>query len=210
MQPKETTDAPVNAARVTLLEGARDRKPRPESYIDWPDGRPPGGPLPKGADGLTRDAQPNPPAQAVNKYRKRFLIKVAGVNDRVDELGEEPLTESVLTWLAAELNRDETPLMLDRPGTGKRGPKDAPLSIKGWAGFIAKNTAHFDANGCDGAGLYAEAEIMSRWVDLLAGIIGSPGGIDFTADSDQDQDFIVSVDIVVRPRGTGKVVNLLG
>lgn len=209
MQPKETTDAPVNAARVTLLEGARDRKPRPESYIDWPDGRPPGGPLPKGADGLTHDAQPNPPAQAVNKYRKRFLIKVAGVNDRVDELGEEPLTESVLTWLAAELNRDETPLMLDRPGTGKRGlKKDASLSVMGWVGDIAKDTAHFDANGCDGAGLYAEAEIMSRWVDLLAGIIGSRGGVDFTASSNPSS--IVSVDIVVRPRGTGKVINLIG
>lgn len=205
MQPEGTADAPVNAGR-TLLEGARDRRPGPESYVAWPQGRPPGGALPKNGGGPALGVQPNAPAQTAQNVnrRTRFLIKVAGVDDRVGELGEEPLTESVLTWLAAELNRDGTPLMIDGPEVGSRGPKSAPLSIMGWAGDIAKDTAQFDANGPDGAGLYAEAEIRSHWVALVDDIIGSRAGIDFTACSGPDS--IVSVDIVARPRGTGKVI----
>lgn len=202
MDPQNTPTAPKNTAKVILLEGARDRKPGPEAHVDWPNGLPPGGPLPPKDDS---SPQPQPDRRDVNRnpYRKRFLIKIAGAGDQSGELDEEPLTENVLMWLAAELNRDETPLMINQPGTGNRGPKKAALSVTELAGFVAKDSARFYDQGPDGAGLYAEVEVMPDWVALVGAMVNSPAGIDFTA---YPPNSVKSVDLVVRPRGTGKVI----
>ncbi len=202
MQSQGTPDVVTNTERVILLEGARDRKPGPEAHVDWPDGLPPGGPLPRENDS---PPQPQPDRQDIsaNPYRKRFLIKVAGTGDQLGELDEEPLTEKVLAWLAAELNRDETPLMINSPGAGNRGPKKAELSITELAGFVVKDSAKFYDQGPDGAGLYAEVEVMPGWITLVGAMVNSPAGIDFTA---YPPNSIKSVDLVVRPRGTGKVI----
>ena len=149
--------------------------------------------------------QPQPGQQGTNEspYRKRFLIKVAGAGDQPGELDEEPLTERVLRWLAAELNRDETPLMINSPGTGNRGPKKAALSVTELAGFVAKDSAKFYDQGPDGAGLYAEVEVMPDWIALVSAMVDSPSGIDFTT---YPPNSIKSIDVVVRSRGTGKVI----
>lgn len=73
------------------------------------------------------------------------------------------------------------PLMINAPGIGRRGPKKAPLSITEYAGYIAKDTARFDALGPDGAGLYAVVEAMPDWIVLIGAMVNSPAGIDFSA-----------------------------
>ena len=203
MNPHETPISPTYTHPVVLIEGERDRKPRPEAYVNWPEGIPPGGPIPRDGENPTDRPQSRQHTDIVNPYRKRFLIKIAGAGDQPGELDEEPLTETVLSWLASELNREQTPLMINAPCIGSRGPKKAPLSITEYAGYVAKNTARFDASGQDGAGLYAVVEVMPDWIALIGAMVNSPAGIDFTA---YPPNSIKSLDVVVRPRGTGKVV----
>ena len=38
---------PEEPGTVILMEGERDRKPRPEALVNWPEARPPGGHLPE-------------------------------------------------------------------------------------------------------------------------------------------------------------------
>ena len=203
MQSQRTSDEGTNTERVILLEGARDRKPGPEARVDWPRGNPPGGPLPRNRDLANTGVKVNEHGAGTNPYRKCFLIKVVGEGDRLGELDEEPFTEAVLTWLAVELNRERTPLVINSPGAGNRGPKDAMLSVMELAGFVAKGSAKCDGEGPDGAGLYAEVEIMPGWIELIGAMVDSPCGIDFTA---HPSNAIKSLDVVVRPRGTGKVI----
>lgn len=203
MQSQRTPDVGSDPERVILLEGARDRRPGPEAHVDWSKGNPPGGPLPRDRNLANTGVKVNKQSAGTNPYRKCFLIKVVGEGDRLGELDEEPFTEAVLTWLAGELNRERTPLVINAPGVGNRGPKCAMLSVMELAGFVAKDGAKFDGEGPDGAGLYAEVEIMPGWIELISAMVDSPGGIDFTA---HPPNAIKSLDVVVRPRGTGKVI----
>lgn len=203
MQTKGTPDVGTDTERVILLEGARDRKPGPEARVKWPKGNPPGGPLPRDRKLLNTGTKISEHGTGTNPHRKCFLIKVVGEGDRLGELDEEPFTEAVLIWLAAELNRERTPLIINPPGVGNRGTKEAMLSVMELAGFVAQDSARFDGEGPDGAGLYAEVEVMPDWIELIGAMVDSPGGIDFTA---YPRNSIKSLDVVVRPRGTGKVI----
>ena len=205
MTTPPTNQIPEGPGTVILIEGERDRKPRPEALVNWPEARPPGGPLPE-SEGETAAGSPErgQPPREDTPHRQRFLIKVAGSGDLVEDLDEEPLAEGTLRWLADELNREQVPLMLNPPGVGSRGPdKKSSLDISMCAGFTARESAKFEEQGPDGAGVYAEVEALPHWASLIDSIIGTPGGIDITA---QYRNSVISIDVVVRPRGTGKVI----
>ena len=125
------------------------------------------------------------------------------MGDLIADLDEEPLSEPVLRWLADELNKEQTLLLVNPPSVGSRGPKEAPIAIEWCAGFIAQGSAKFNIEGPDGAGVYAEVETLPQWTSLVGSIIESPFGIDITAFY---QNSVVSLDVVVRSRGTGKVI----
>ena len=205
MTTPPTNQIPEEPGTVILMEGERDRKPRPEALVNWPEARPPGGRLPE-SEGETVASSPER-GQSPRKdtpQKQRFLIKVAGSGDLVEDLDEEPLAEGTLRWLADELNRERVPLMLNRPGVGSRGPdKKSSLDITMCAGFTARESAKFEEQGPDGAGVYAEVEALPHWASLIDSIIGTPGGIDITA---HYRNSVISIDVVVRPRGTGKVI----
>ena len=109
MQSHEVSDAPTHP--VILIEGERDLKPRPEAYVKWTDGFPPGGPMPPGGGKPSEHLQWTERAGDNEHGRRRFLVKVAGVGEQPGELDEEPLTVAILTWLAEALNREQTRLM---------------------------------------------------------------------------------------------------
>ena len=203
MTTPQTNHESEAADLVTLMEGARDFKPRPEAFVNWPKDRPPGGRLTQTNDGVVRQPQQNAHTKTTKRNRRQFLIKVAGLGDLIDELYEEPLSEPVLQWLAEQLNKDQTNLMINPPSVGSRGPKESPLDVQLWAGFTARDSAYFDAQGLDGPGVYAEVEVMPAWVELVSAMINSPAGIDLTA---FHKNSVVSLDVVVQSRGTGKVV----
>ena len=206
MTTPSTSQAPEEPDTVLLMEGERDRRPRPAALVNWPEARPPGGRLPESdGENLVSSPEADNTSRTVAPHRQRFLIKVAGTGDIVHDLNEEPLTEATLGWLVDELNREPTPLMLNRPGVGSRGPeKESPLDITICAGFVAQRSAKFEEQGPDGAGVYAEVETLPHWASLIGSIIDTPGGIDITAVYPQ---WVVSIDVVVRPRGTGKVIS---
>lgn len=195
-QTGRTEEGPPN---VILIEGERDFKPRPEALVNWPKFKPPGGRLTE----TYREPQAKSRAGTENKYRRRFFIKVVGLGDLIEELDEDPLSQPVLQWLAEQLNNDETRLMINSPGVGSRGPKEAPLDVQMCAGYAARGSAHFDPQGPDGPGVYTEVEVVPPWIELIGAMIDSPGGVDLTAFY---KNSIVSLDVVVRSRGTGKFI----
>ena len=205
MATPPTNQIPEEPGTVILMEGERDRKPRPEALVNWPEARPPGGRLPgSGGETVTSSSERGQPLREDTPHKQRFLIKVAGRGDLLEDLDEEPLSVATLRWLVDELNREQVPLMLNRPGVGSRGPdKESPLDITMCAGFTARESAKFEEQGPDGAGVYAEVEALPHWASLVGSIIGTPGGIDITA---HYRNSVVSIDVVVRPRGTGKVI----
>lgn len=204
MDATNSNERLVGRVSVTLMEGERDLKPRPEARVNWPDGKPPGGQL-SGAVGDPPSANHTERRVSTeNKYRRRFFVKVAGLGDSIEELDEEPLSEPVLRWLATQLNNDRTCLMVNAPGVGSRGPKESQLDVQLWAGFTSQGSAHFDPQGQDGPGVYAEVEVIPPWIERVGAMIDSPGGIDLTAFY---KNSVVSLDLVVRSRGTGKVIS---
>ncbi len=203
MATENSNEELVGRVSVLLMEGERDLKPRPEALVNWPEGKPPGGLLSSADLESSSVDQTEPQVSTVNKYRRRFFIKVAGLGDSIAELDEEPLSEPVLQWLATQLNNERTRLMVNPPGAGTRGPKEAPLDFNLWAGFTAQGSAHFDPQGPDGPGVYAEVEVIPPWIDRVGAMIDSPGGIDLTAFY---RNSVISLDLVVRSRGTGKVM----
>ena len=205
-----TTPSPSQASEepdtVLLMEGERDRRPRPAALVNWPEARPPGGRLPESAgETLSGSPERGQAPRVITPHRQRFLIKVAGSGDLIEDLDEEPLTEATLRWLVDELNREQTPLMVNRPGVGSRGhEKESPLDITICAGFTVQGSAKFEEQGPDGTGVYAEVETLPHWTSLIGSIIDTPAGIEITAHYRRS---VVSIDIVVRSRGTGKVIS---
>ena len=201
--PESKNTLPPN---TVLLEGEKDRRPRPEALVDWPKDRPPGGTSDQDQPTQYRSLPERQEQDHENNLRQKFLIKVAGLEDILNEIEEEPLGEHQLSWLSDQLNAGKTPLVINRPHVGSRKSKETELPIELAAGFITKGTAAINHQGPDGPGLYAEAQILPDWIATIQGIIKSPFGIDITAYYGES---LISLDVVVQPKGTGKVIRKL-
>ena len=137
-----------------------------------------------------------------NQRNRRYIVKLMGVHDpqpELQQLWDNKFLEDIF---------DDTPIFHNRPMTGRRG-KCQEMDIDLVAGFIAPGTTRQSQDGLDGPGIYAVAVVLSQEVRLIRSLIGAPFGLDITIDQGANKTpypAIVSVDIVVDPRGTGKVI----
>lgn len=191
---------------VTLIEGERDRKPRPEAFVQWPRGRPPGGRVSeRNAEGDDHQPQANQfnPRNPLNTI---FLAKLVGVGETVKDFSESPLSEDQLARLAGMMNEETAPpifLVKNRPGHGMRLPKEYTLPVEACPGFMPKGTASFDPDHPSGPGLYCELEVLFNHESLVGSLIGTPFGVDMTAEYGGP---ILSIDLTTRPRGSGRIL----
>ena len=82
-----------------------------------------------------------------------------------------------------------------------------------WAGDI--ESAHYDAKGIDGPGIYGTATVLPRWKDVVEGMVDSKGGVSIKARGKSDENGLIrsisvveSVDYVVRAGRGGRVMEL--
>lgn len=191
---------------VTLIEGERDRKPRPEAFVQWPQGRPPGGRLSeRNAEGDDHQPQANQ-SNPRNPLNTIFLAKLVGVGETVTDFSEAPLSEEQLARLASMMNDETTwqiPLVRNRPGHGMRPTNKEWPPIEACSGFMAKGTARFDPDHPSGPGLYCELEVLFNHDILVGSLIGTPFGVDMTAEYGGP---ILSIDLTTHPRGSGGIL----
>ena len=91
--------------------------------------------------------------------------------------------------------------------------KSSDPGILYWAGDI--QSAHYDANGVDGPGIYGTSSVFPRWKDVVEEMIDSKGGVSIKARGRSDENGLIrnisavqSVDYVVRAGRGGRVVEL--
>ncbi len=142
--------------------------------------------------------------QPKNSWNPRYLVKLVGDSDpqpEVQRLKNSPFLEDIF---------DDTPIFYNRPLIGRRGPCCKP-DVDLLAGFIVPGTTRQMNDEPDGPGVYAIAEILRYEEVRFRSLIGTPFGLDITADQDTaapPYQAVVSIDIVVDPRGSGKVIRL--
>lgn len=191
---------------VTLIEGERDRKPRREASVQWPQGRPPGGRLSE------RTAEENDHQPQANQSNPRnplntiFLAKLASVGETVTDFSESPLSEEQLAHLARMMNEETAwliPLFRNRPGHGMRPTSKQEFPIEACSGFLHKGTVRFESDHAYGPGLYCELEVLYTHESLVRSLIGTPFGVDMTAEYGGP---ILSIDLTTHPRGSGRIL----
>ena len=140
---------------------------------------------------------------AMNRYNTRFEVKLLGHGDPQPELQvlkESPFLQEIF---------DNTPIFRNRPCEGQRGPRHEP-DIDRVVGFIVPGTTHYRDDGLHGLGIYATAEVLRPETMRLCSLMQTPFGLDITADeSDTPPNItVISIDLVVNPRGTGKIIGI--
>ena len=138
-----------------------------------------------------------------NRFNTRFEVKLLGHGDPQPELQvlkESPFLEDIFC---------NTPIIRNRPCEGQRGPRHE-LDFDRVVGFIVPGTAHYRDDGLHGLGIYATAEVLRPETMKFCSLMQTPFGLDITAAQNDTPPHItvVSIDVVVNPRGTGKIVGI--
>lgn len=190
MTNKDNDETNSNA---TFIEGRGGGQGKPRT----PSGKrktwqPPKNPTPQD----WKDGQP------MNPRNSRYFVKLVGDDDpqpEVQHLKNSPFLEDIF---------NNTPIFYNRPMTGRRGPC-CKLDVDLLAGFVVPGTTRQMHEGPDGPGVYAIAEILHYEEARFQSLLGTPFGLDITEDPDaikSPYQAVISVDVVVDPRGSGKVI----
>lgn len=147
--------------------------------------------------------QENSSGPAMNRYNTRFEVKLLGHGDPQPELQvlkESPFLQNIF---------HNTPIFRNRPCEGQRGPRHE-FDVDRVVGFIVPGTAHYRDDGLHGLGIYATAEVLRPETMKFRSLMQTPFGLDITAAENDTPPHItvISIDVVVNPRGTGKIVGI--
>ena len=137
----------------------------------------------------------------MRKPNPNFLVRLIGSQDPQPEL--QVLKESNFL----ENIFDGKPIYRNRPNVGCRGPSDEH-DIDIVVGEIAPSTVAWRHLPRHGNGIYATARILPDYAPRFQSLIGMTFGLDITAETTRSAPYIdvISVDVVVDPRGTGRVI----
>ena len=125
----------------------------------------------------------------MNPEVSRFYIKITGPEGWNHQFGESLPIQYYGSLF------DNAPLMRNRPGVGKRARPRDRYNIEALAGYILPNTAYYYENNPEGPGIYAVAVVMPSAARKVRSLIGTPFGLDFSADVGEKR--VISVDLVV-------------